>query len=129
MNIATLIAALTAYPDRTHVAPFGFEGAHSWRGSYDEIAFSRSGPRQIRDMLADAIAVDGATFRGWKGGEYTMSHRTWVHLATPGSSQDADGTEFDVFVERMIGATMLAASAPAVIPPRRPANHPNPVGL
>jgi hypothetical protein len=59
----------------------------SWRGVYAQLALGHgSKPIAVSDMLADLNAAVGATFTGWKGGEYEMDRETPVHVANPGQS-------------------------------------------
>ncbi len=67
-------------------------GMHSYRGYYEDVAMGwrdpsdytdkRETPKvaEVLEMLKDAV---GATFGGWKGGEFTMdkSSRLWVDNA------------------------------------------------
>jgi len=61
----------------------------SWRGIYAEPALGyTSHPsvepkvRDLHDNLKDAI--DGRTFQGWKGGDYSYSADQILHVANPG---------------------------------------------
>jgi len=62
----------------------GFSTPHSDRGSYDELAFSPEPEAKIGDMLKYAKSALGATFTGWKGGEYTMNEHTSVYIGEYG---------------------------------------------
>lgn len=64
----------------------------SWRGIYAELTlhesfrdwdpegkcFTEDPPRTVRDLLAEARAANGGTFKGYKGGDYTMGLDTPV---------------------------------------------------
>lgn len=63
----------------------GFSTPHSDRGSYDELAFSPEKESKIADMLMHAKSAVGATFEGWKGGEFTMHEHTPVYIGDYGS--------------------------------------------
>lgn len=85
MTLAELIAALEAVdPDR--MLPLGFSNPHSWRGVYSELAFEPTANVTVREMLADARSALGATFEGYKGGQYTMDGLTDCWLDEEGSS-------------------------------------------
>ncbi len=43
--------------------------------------------RSVGQMLTDARFALGATYEGWKGGEYTMETYTECWLAYPGSGE------------------------------------------
>ncbi len=62
----------------------GFSTPHSDRDSYDELAFTPVPETKISDMLKHARSALGATFTGWKGGEYIMNEFTSVHIGEDG---------------------------------------------
>jgi hypothetical protein len=57
-------------PDR--VVRVGFAAPHSYRGDYYDLAFELRHNITIGEMLAAAESAVGATFEGWKGGDYEM---------------------------------------------------------
>lgn len=67
-------------------------GIDSWRGSYDELALSFSdgdGAEMHLDVFLGILhGAVGATFQGYKGGDFTMSRDTPVWVANPGNSGD-----------------------------------------
>lgn len=71
MGLQELIDALAA-ADPEHVAPLGFGSPMSYRGFYEELAFEPAQNVTVASMLAHARSALGATFEGYKGGEYTM---------------------------------------------------------
>ncbi len=73
----------------------GFSTPHSDRGSYDELAFTPEPEAKIRDMLKHAKSALGATFTGWKGGEYTMNEYTSVYIGQYGEcGEEITSTHF-----------------------------------
>jgi hypothetical protein len=55
--------------------------AGSYRGYYEDLAFSPvSAPVTVRQFLSECESALGSIFDGYKGGEFTMHHRTplWV---------------------------------------------------
>lgn len=94
-NLGQMIDACTAFgPDRdsTEVV-FDFCGAapagiDSWRGSYAELALSYGFDRfaHLGGFVQLLRSADGATFEGYKGGEYRMSRATPVWVANWGNS-------------------------------------------
>jgi len=65
--------------------PWGLTDPKSYRGYYDELAFTKSdGPMQLSQAQANVLEADGATYQGWKGGQYTMGKHTNVHIADHG---------------------------------------------
>lgn len=83
MTLDELIKALEA-EDAAKVLPLGFTCPHSYRWDYSELAFEPTANVTVGEMLAAARSALGATFQGWKGGEYTMSGYTDCHLAQQG---------------------------------------------
>lgn len=73
-------------PDR--VLPVGFGEPHSFRGDYSELAFNPARNVTIGSMLGHARAARGATFHGWKGGEYDMDGTVTCWIAEPRDSGD-----------------------------------------
>jgi hypothetical protein len=91
-----LIAALKELPQEAAIS-FGFGEPDSYRGYYDQLAFAPKANTTIGDMLRMAEKALGATFYGYKGGEYTMHEYTDCYIAEYGSS-DGD----------LIGPTLMA---------------------
>lgn len=79
MTLGRLIEWLEAQ-DPNLVVQDGFGRPHSDRGSYDELAFDPMPEAKIGDMLAHARSALGATFPGWKGGDYTMRDWSSVYI-------------------------------------------------
>ena len=72
MLLGDLIRRLEAAPDQSAVVRWGFGNPHSSRGDYSELAFDPAENVTVASMLAHAKASLGATFEGWKGGDFTM---------------------------------------------------------
>lgn len=82
-------AALVEY--RGHIdgpAPVGLD---SWRGIYAQLALGyvtdyneHEEILTVADLLANCEAADGATFGGWKGGDYKMNRDTPVWVSNRG---------------------------------------------
>jgi hypothetical protein len=85
MELGELIAALEA-EDPARVLPLGFGKPHSYRGYYEQLAFEPTADVMIGDMLEAAKSALGATYEGWKGGDFTMHERTDCWLAEEGHS-------------------------------------------
>lgn len=90
MTLGELIAALEQEPPDKVVA-VGFADPHSYRGYYHDVAFEPLRNTTAGAMLAAARAALGATFDGWKGGQYTMTRRTDVWLAVQGDCGETIG--------------------------------------
>ena len=75
--------------DQNLIVKDGFSSPHSDRGSYDELAFRPEEEAKISDMLRHAESAIGATFAGYKGGEYEMDRHTPVYIGKYGDCGDA----------------------------------------
>lgn len=83
MTLGKMIAQLETMAPMSRVSALG--GAHSYRGFYDDIAFSLSeGTRLASDVLAECRAAMGQVFVGYKGGDYVMGALTPVWVAEYG---------------------------------------------
>lgn len=74
--------------DPARILPIGFDDPDSYRGYYDDVAFSPRRDIAVGEVLAAARSALGATFRGYKGGEYTMREYTQCWIATYGDTSD-----------------------------------------
>lgn len=107
MILDDLIKALEA-ADPDKVVPIGFENPHSWRGNYAELAFEPAANVTVRSMLEAAWEAEGTTYEGWKGGDYTMSLLSDVHLAERGDIGEPIGP---LLLRYMLGAPPQPATA------------------
>jgi hypothetical protein len=87
LGLGNLIARLER-EDPTRVLPIGFADPHSYRGYYHELAFEPRRNIAIGDMLEAARSALGATYEGYKGGDYTMTEHTDCWIAEYGSDGD-----------------------------------------
>ena len=71
--------------DPAAIVEGGFSTPHSDRGYYYNLAFKPAPEARIGDMLEHAKGAVGATFDGWKGGEYRMGPDTDVFIGDWGS--------------------------------------------
>jgi hypothetical protein len=85
LSLGELITALEA-ADPNLVIPRGFTNPHSYRGYYDQVAFEPARNVTVASMLAAARSALGATFQGWKGGDYVMGEHTECWIAVRGNS-------------------------------------------
>lgn len=61
----------------------------SYRGYYEQLALGYTddmGQTFVHEVLENCIKATGATFTGWKGGDFTMHQDTQVWVANPGES-------------------------------------------
>ena len=72
--------------DPDGVVPLGFGAPMSYRGYYDDLAFQPVENARLGDMLRHARFAMGATFTGYKGGEYTMDEFSDCWIAEYGTS-------------------------------------------
>ena len=82
------------------VVPLGFDSPHSYRGYYDELAFEPRENTTVGAMLACAKQALRETYKGYKGGEYTMGEWTQCHLAPYGNTGEGIGP---VLLRYMVG--------------------------
>lgn len=75
---------MLAAANQNAVCPDGFDGPHSYRGYYEQLAFEPTPDVAVSDMLSSARSALGATYEGWKGGNYTMDEHTQCWLAWEG---------------------------------------------
>lgn len=95
MTLDELIAALEKVDPATEVEN-GFENPHSYRGYYDELAFEPAENVTVAHMLQQARSARGATYTGWKGGEFTMDGDTPVWLADEGCTTEEPFTKAEL---------------------------------
>jgi hypothetical protein len=95
MELKKLINWLEKQPAHAVVA-YGFGEPMSYRGYYDQVAFDPVQGAKIGDMLIYARNALGATFTGYKGGDFTMKDDTPCWISEYGRSSGD-----------MIGPTLL----------------------
>lgn len=88
MNLGQLIDGLRGVKEQDRKVPKGFTKAHSWRGVYAELAFEPANDVTVASMLKCAEDAIGPTFEGWKGGDYTYTRDTEIHISIEGESHD-----------------------------------------
>lgn len=60
---------------------YGISKPFSWRGSYDEVAFSIiESPSTREEILKNINLAYTETFYGYKGGEYEYNDFTYIHF-------------------------------------------------
>lgn len=80
--------------DPNRVCSRGFLNPHSYRGDYSELAFSPATDVTVGEMLAAARSAIGATYQGYKGGDYRMDEFTPCYIAGVGKyGGDSDAIE------------------------------------
>lgn len=87
MQLRPLTEFLKALPQNA-VVKNGFGHAHSYRGYYDQIAFTPVPEARIGDMVRFAEEALGAVYTGYKGGSYTMREYTECWIAEWGDTVD-----------------------------------------
>lgn len=88
MNLEDLIDALAALPPEWRLDS-NYGGFHSYRGYYEQLALEAAGGDDgatVGTLLTEARAAVGATFEGWKGGEYVMDGSAPVWVSDEGSA-------------------------------------------
>lgn len=89
MNLGELIQTLEKEPLCKKVKR-GFGRAASYRGDYSQLAFEPEDSVDVHYMLLQARSAIGTTYRGYKGGKYTMGLETPVNIAYYGQSGESD---------------------------------------
>lgn len=72
------------YADQDAILLFGFGSPHSYRGYYEDLAFTPVMGAKVAYMLAHAKEALGKEFHGYKGGKFTMKESTDCWVATNG---------------------------------------------
>lgn len=101
MNLQKVIDILEQYPSEKMLSK-GIGNPHSWRGSYEELAFEVVENVTVGEMLAAAESAVGATYEGWKGGEYTMDEDTQVHIELEEGAYSGNDTLMKWFFELLL---------------------------
>lgn len=96
MNLGQLIDALEDAP-QDYVAPLGFGTPHSYRGYYEDVAFSPAQNVPVCEMLAWAKYALNRKFDGYKGGVFTMHPYVDCYIA-----------DYDTSSGDKIGPTLVA---------------------
>lgn len=93
LTLGEMIAKFDAVSDKTKPVHLDFGGfvatdIDSWRGSYAELAlgYGNGVPCAVETLLKECRAAVGATFEGYKGGDFRMSRHTPVWIANYGRS-------------------------------------------
>lgn len=76
------ISDLKDYFENTENPKFYLVDVFSWRGCYDEVAFTPSRQGSKEESLAIIGRALSETFLGWKGGEYTYKEYSDAHFET-----------------------------------------------
>lgn len=105
MTLGELITALEA-ADPNQIVEHGFTHPHSYRGDYMDLAFEPATDVPVHQLLACARSALGATYHGYKGGEFLMDEHADCWLAKYG---DLGETLGPLLVKLML--------APAMQPP------------
>lgn len=91
MNLLELKEHIESFPDG-HVFSYGLSDPFSWRGSYDEVAFSITKESATKEeILANINEAYERAFYGYKGGEYRFDDYTPVNFEEYGSRNYSDG--------------------------------------
>jgi hypothetical protein len=88
MTLGQYITILTAATKKIcpkTILTQGLGNPHSWRGDYYELAFEPVKNISLGDMLKQANEAVGATYPGYKGGEFTMDKSTPIHIDNHGN--------------------------------------------
>ncbi len=100
MTLGAVIDFLEKLPPSAK-AEVGFGKPNSWRGIYSCIAFAHDTHTTAGEMLKYAKSAVGATYHGYKGGEYYMTKKTECYINNYGQ-YDGEG-EDSLTLDRLRG--------------------------
>ena len=72
--------------DQDLILPIGLAEPHSYRGDYMDLAFEAVSDATVGDVTNMLGSCIGATFEGYKGGDYRMTRNSWCWIAPYGTS-------------------------------------------
>jgi hypothetical protein len=86
LTLGEIIVLLKNLEPKTVITGLG--DLHSYRGYYVDLAFdtNTSYDKSAEQLLKECKAAVGATYTGWKGGEFTMSKITPLFVASEGNT-------------------------------------------
>ena len=105
ITLGDIIYLLESCKQKSKTVRIGLGEPMSYRGYYDQLAFVPEYNITIAECLHNAKSALGATFEGYKGGEYTMDEGTECWMADYGCSGDGIGT---VLLAYMLDTTVEA---------------------
>jgi len=85
VNLGDIIDAFQQL-DPDAVLPIGLNNPHSYRGDYMDLAFEAVTDAKVSDILDVLRSAVGATYEGYKGGDYRMDRWSSCWIAPYGSS-------------------------------------------
>lgn len=92
---------ISSFPEGT-VFDYGISEPFSWRGRYDEVAFTIiTEPTSREEILEHINTAFVKTFRGWKGGYYEYSGFTPVNFENDTSSW-SDGEYVQHHIDQLL---------------------------
>lgn len=111
LTLGDLVEKLDGYVGehgQDHAVRCGFAAAVSYRGNYAEIAFAPEADTRLGAMLGEARRAIGATYTGYKGGDFDMTEETPVWLAAYGDPGPplSDGLLHAMVLGRLWGGPM-----------------------
>jgi len=83
MTLGEIIVELEAC-DEEFVLNVGFSAPHSYRGYYECLGFEPYVDVTVGDVLKACREAHGATYEGYKGGNFTMGDETECYIAEYG---------------------------------------------
>lgn len=95
---------IESFPSGT-IFRYGISNPFSWRGSYDEVAFSIEEVQMSRQEILDRINLAYMNeFKGYKGGTYRYSDGTPVNFEEGGYSDYSGGLYVSEMISRIDGS-------------------------
>lgn len=104
LTLGEFITLLEARDPNAEVVGLG--GLMSYRGYYCDLAFEPvEKPRTVADLLRECRAAVGATFMGYKGGDFRMGKTTPLWVSEYGMAED----------KRLVGLTVIVPFMPITV--------------
>ena len=105
MSVGELAATLRAAPDLPVMAggyAYGVGDVDSYRGYYSDLAIEPGGDATAHQLAGALDAAVGATFTGYKGGDFVMSRVTPVWVSPYGDASGLAVTGVNVEEGRVV---------------------------
>lgn len=102
MKLGTLHTIFSRLDNEDFVFKVAFVDPQSYRGYYDELAFTDGEKVSLRDVKISVNRAITEEFEGYKGGTFEYDYSTPVHLAAYGNYSDDSTDIFEALVGKML---------------------------
>lgn len=108
MNLGELKKYIKSFPDGTRFE-YSLSDPFSWRGSYDEVAFSIEEVSATKEELLEKITkAFTQEFCGYKGGDYRYNGQTPVNFEADESSY-SDGGYVEDQISKILDLSLVSS--------------------